>query len=86
MHAEAERTDREHFPSLVAALLDRNDQRHADRAWAWRPQSAQTRAREAAYRRFTTTTTTPCSRRLSANAAAVCTRVTNSNYDHIRDT
>jgi hypothetical protein len=56
MHAEAERTDRELLPPSVAALLDRNDQRRHDRAQAWRWHSAQTRAREAAYQRFTTTT------------------------------
>ena len=32
MHTEAERTDRELLPTSVAALLDRNDQRRADRA------------------------------------------------------
>ncbi len=40
MHTVAARTDRTLLPTIVAALLDRNDQR---------------RAREAAYQRFTTT-------------------------------
>jgi hypothetical protein len=48
MHAEADRTDRELLPALVAALLDRNDQRRAARRAAWRQYSAQARAREAA--------------------------------------
>jgi hypothetical protein len=56
MHTVAARTDRELLPAGVAALLDRNDQRRADRAQAWRRHSAQTRARNAAYQRFTTTT------------------------------
>ena len=54
MHTVAARTDRELLPPTVAALLDRNDQRRADRAQAWRRHTAQTRAREAAYQRFTT--------------------------------
>ena len=55
MHAVAERTDRELLPATVAALLDRNDQRRADRAQAWRQHTAQNRAREAAYQRLTAT-------------------------------
>jgi ATP-dependent exoDNAse (exonuclease V) alpha subunit len=55
MHTVAARTDRELLPTVVAALLDRNDQRCADRAQAWRRHSAQTRAREAAYERITAT-------------------------------
>jgi hypothetical protein len=51
--AVAARTDRKLLPAIVAALLDRNDQRRAGRAQAWRRHSAQTRAREAAYQRFT---------------------------------
>ena len=43
------------LPAIVAALLDRNDQRHADRAQAWARHSAQTLAREAAYQRITAT-------------------------------
>ena len=55
MHAVAARTDRDLLPTIVAALLDRNDQRRAHRAQAWRQHTAQTRAREAAYQRFTAT-------------------------------
>jgi conjugative relaxase-like TrwC/TraI family protein len=55
MHTVAARTDRKLLPAVVAALLDRNDQRRADRAQAWRRHSAQTRAREAAYQRITAT-------------------------------
>ena len=55
MHAVAARTDRNLLPSVIAALLGRNDQRRADRTQAWRRHSAQTRAREAAYRRLTAT-------------------------------
>ena len=53
MHAEADRTDRELLPPLVAALLDRNDHRRAARRAAWRQHSAQARAREAANERLT---------------------------------
>ncbi len=56
MHTVAQRTDRELLPTAVAALLDRNDQRRAARAQAWRQHTAQTRAREAAYQRFADTT------------------------------
>jgi len=49
MHTVAARTDRELLPNIVAALLDRNDQRRADRAQAWQQHTAQTRARAAAY-------------------------------------
>jgi hypothetical protein len=55
MHTVAARTDRKLLPTIVAALLDRNDQRCAERAQAWRRHSTQTRAREAAYRRITAT-------------------------------
>jgi conjugative relaxase-like TrwC/TraI family protein len=55
MHTAAARTDRELLPTVVAALLDRNDQRRAHRAQTWRQHSAQTRARETAYHRLTTT-------------------------------
>jgi len=55
MHTVAARTDRTLLPTIVAAFLDRNDQRRADRAQAWRRHTTQTRAREAAYQRFTTT-------------------------------
>ncbi|MDT5255962.1 MAG: hypothetical protein QOD10_1042 [Mycobacterium sp.] len=56
MHTVAARTDRELLPTVVAALLDRNDQRRAERAQAWRQHTAQTRARDAAYQRFAATT------------------------------
>jgi len=55
MHTVAARTDRNLLPTVVAALLDRNDQRRVDRAQAWRRHSAQTRARDAAYQRITAT-------------------------------
>jgi conjugative relaxase-like TrwC/TraI family protein len=55
MHAVAARTDRKLLPAILAALLDRNDQRCAERAQAWRRHTAQTRAREAAYQRITAT-------------------------------
>jgi conjugative relaxase-like TrwC/TraI family protein len=54
MHAEAARTDRGLLPTIVAALLDDNDHRCAERGQAWRQYTAQTRAREAAYHRITT--------------------------------
>jgi len=54
MHVEAERTDRDLLPPLVAALLDRNDQRRNARRQAWRAHSAQARARQAAYERIMT--------------------------------
>jgi conjugative relaxase-like TrwC/TraI family protein len=53
MHAQAERADRDLLPTLVAALLDRNDERRTSRTAAWRQHSAQNRAREAAYERMT---------------------------------
>jgi conjugative relaxase-like TrwC/TraI family protein len=56
MHTVAACTDRELLPTIVAALLDRNDRRRTNRAQAWRRHSAQTRARDAAYQRITTTT------------------------------
>jgi len=56
MHAEAERTERDLLPAIVAALLDRNDQRRADRAQTWRRYTTQNRAREAAFERITATT------------------------------
>lgn len=56
MHTVAQRIDRELLPAAVRALLERNDQRRADCAQAWRQHTAQTRAREAAYQRFAATT------------------------------
>jgi conjugative relaxase-like TrwC/TraI family protein len=67
MHAQAERTDRELLPNIVAALLDRNDQRRADRAQAWRQHTAQTRFREAALERLTATTQQAAERGRSRN-------------------
>ena len=55
MHTVAARTERKLLPAIVAALLERNDQRRGDRALAWRTHSAQTRAREAALERITVT-------------------------------
>jgi hypothetical protein len=55
MHTVAARTDRDLLPPKVAALLDRNDQRRADRTQAWRQHRTQTRARETAYERITAT-------------------------------
>ena len=56
MHAVAARTDRQLLPTIVAALLDRNDQRRAERAQAWRRHTAQDRARDAAFERIAATT------------------------------
>jgi conjugative relaxase-like TrwC/TraI family protein len=55
MHTIAARTERELLPSRVVDLLDRNDQRLAHRAQAWRQHAAQTHAREAAFERMTLT-------------------------------
>jgi conjugative relaxase-like TrwC/TraI family protein len=55
MHTVAARTEPKLLPAIVAALLKRDDERRADRAHAWRRHSAQTRARETAYQRITTT-------------------------------
>ena len=52
----------------MAALLDRNDERRADRTRVWRRHSAQTRAREAAYQRFTTTRQQAAQRQRSRGA------------------
>ncbi len=56
MHAVAARTDRDLLPTIVAALLDRDDQRRAQRAQAWRRHTTQNPAREAALERITATT------------------------------
>ena len=49
MHAHAELTvDRHQLPPIVAALLNRNDQRRTSWREAWREHSAAARAREAA--------------------------------------
>jgi hypothetical protein len=55
MHAVAVRTDHKLLPAIVAAVLDRNDERCAERTQAWRQYSAQTRAREAAFERIAAT-------------------------------
>ena len=54
MHAVAVRTDRALLPTSVADLLDRNEQRRADRAQAWTAHTAQNRARHAAYQHIST--------------------------------
>jgi len=56
MHAEAERADRELLPDAVSALLERNEQRRAARAGAWRAYQAAERQRAAAYARMTAST------------------------------
>jgi conjugative relaxase-like TrwC/TraI family protein len=56
MHAQAERTDRQLLPPLMAALLDRNDERRANRRAACRQHNAHTRARDGAYERIAATT------------------------------
>jgi conjugative relaxase-like TrwC/TraI family protein len=56
MHTVAARTDRDLLPTIVATLLDRNDQRRAGRAQAWRRHTAQNRARERAFERITAAT------------------------------
>lgn len=53
MHAEAERTSRDLLPEAVATLLDRHDQRRADRADQWRRHRTVERSRAAAYQRMT---------------------------------
>ena len=65
MHNVAARSDRELLPAVVAKLLDRNDQRRAGRAQAWRQHTAQNRAREAAFERITATTRQAAQRRRS---------------------
>ena len=55
MHIVAARTERELLPTTVVALLERNDQRRADRAQAWRRHSAQERGWQAVYQRITAT-------------------------------
>jgi hypothetical protein len=65
MHHVAARTDRKLLPTNVAAPLERNDQRCAERAQAWRQYSAQTRAREAAFERIAATRQRPSHRERS---------------------
>ncbi|WAJ47985.1 relaxase domain-containing protein (plasmid) [Mycobacterium sp. Aquia_216] len=52
MHAEAERTDRDLLPPVVAGLLDRHDQRRQQLRAGWRAHNAEARARDAAYDRL----------------------------------
>jgi len=52
MHTVAARTDRDLLPTIVARLLDRNDQRRTHRAQDWHRHTAQNHAREASYQRF----------------------------------
>lgn len=53
MHAVAQATDRALLPTVVGALLDRNDERRTARAHAWLEHTNQNRVREAAYERLT---------------------------------
>jgi conjugative relaxase-like TrwC/TraI family protein len=55
MHAEAERAERNLLPAFVGALLDRNDERRADRSHAWQRHITRENARYAAYERFAET-------------------------------
>jgi len=52
MHTVAARTDRDSLPEAVAAVLDRYDQRRAERTQAWRRHTAQNLARETAHQRI----------------------------------
>jgi len=52
MHTQADRTDRALLPPLVAALLDRHDERRAARRATWRRRSAETHSREIAFERI----------------------------------
>src|SRR5271154_5979927 len=67
MHTVAADTDRELFPTIVAGLLDRNNQRRAERARAWRRHTAQTVPATPACQRLTAAT---AGMTLSATAAA----------------
>lgn len=66
MHTVAARTERKLLSAIVAALLERNDQRRGDRAQAWRTHSAQTRAAKP----HSNASPSPDSRLLSASGAA----------------
>ena len=55
MHAKAERTAREHRHSIVAALLERNEQRRRLRQKTWRQHTTAERAWQAAYQRVADT-------------------------------
>ena len=52
MHAEAERTERHLLPEVVARLLERHDQRRANRRAVWRDHTAAESERRAAYERM----------------------------------
>jgi ATP-dependent exoDNAse (exonuclease V) alpha subunit len=52
MHAQAERTQHQQLPAVVAELLERNEQRRTERRETWRRYSAAERAREAACQRI----------------------------------
>ncbi len=52
MHAEAEHTDRELLPDIVARLLDRHDARRAARRQTWREHTAAQRAFYQRYQRL----------------------------------
>lgn len=54
MHAVAETTDRTLLPTMLAAVLDRNDQRRTDRTHAWSRHVAEERARAKAMQRIIT--------------------------------
>jgi conjugative relaxase-like TrwC/TraI family protein len=63
MHTVAACTDHDLLPTIVAGLLERNDQRRADRAQAWRRHTAQDRARAVALERITATMTQQAAQR-----------------------
>jgi conjugative relaxase-like TrwC/TraI family protein len=52
MHAQAQRTQHDQLPAVVAELLERNDQRRTERRDAWSRHSAAKRARTATYQRI----------------------------------
>ncbi|MEE6176835.1 MobF family relaxase [Mycobacterium sp. 050134] len=49
MHTVAARANRQSLPGIVAAILDRDDQRRTERGQAWQQYVVQARAREAAF-------------------------------------
>ena len=55
MHAEVERTESHQLPQIVAALLERHEQRRAARRESWRQYNAEARWRVAAYERLAET-------------------------------
>ena len=56
MHTVAAHTDPKLLPSIVAGLLERNDQRRTERAQIWRSHCTQNCSREAAIERIATAT------------------------------